>query len=298
MNSISTIKGNNWRLKDKSTGYFFVLPAILILAALLVYPFGYGLFVSFYKTNLINRWNFIGFSNYINMLKNPDIKQSFIITLKFTIMVVTGHFLFGFVFSLLLNRDIKGRTLFRAILVLPWLFPDVVIVNLWKWILHPANGALNSILISIGFLSKPISYLGDPVNALYAVAFICIWKGYPLIMIQLLAGLQTISADVKEAAIIDGANAWQVFRHVTLPGLKTTLIVSLTLDTIWWFKHVTMIWLLTQGGPGTVTTTISVDIYKRAFDFFDFGSSSAMAVIVFLICLAISVAYRRFLKDA
>jgi multiple sugar transport system permease protein len=116
-------------------------------------------------------------------------------------------------------------------------------------------------------------------------------------MIQILAGLQTISEDIVEAAIIDGANKPQVFLHVILPGMRATLIVTLILDTVWWFKHVTMIWLLTQGGPGTITNTISVDIYKRAFEYFNFGSSSAIAVIVFLICIAINMGYRRLLRD-
>ena len=287
----------NWRFKDKSTVYFFILPAVVTLLALLAYPFGYAIYLSFLQTNLINIWQFVGLQNYIDALRNPDVLASFLVTFKFTVAVVCGHFFLGFVFALLLNRSMRGRTFFRALLLLPWLFPDVVIANLWKWIFHPANGILNSIMVNAGIFSEPISWLGDPVRALPTVAFICIWKGYPLIMIQILAGLQTISRDVQEAAIIDGANAVQVFRHVTLPGLRAVLVVTLLLDTVWWFKQVTMIWLLTQGGPGIVTNTISVDIYKRAFEYFDFGSSAGIAVLVFIICLVISLGYRGLLRD-
>jgi multiple sugar transport system permease protein len=271
---------------------------ILTLAALLIYPFGYGITVSFFKTNLTNRWNFVGLQNYFEALKDPDILASFVTTAKFTVMVVVGHFVLGFAFALLLNQDLPGRTFFRALLLLPWLLPDVVIGNLWKWIFHPASGLANSFLLSLGILKEPMSWLGNPKTALYVVAFICIWKGYPLIMIQILAGLQTISEDLVEAAVIDGANKPRVFLHVILPGMRATLVVTLILDTVWWFKHVTMIWLLTQGGPGSVTNTVSVDIYKRAFEYFNFGSSSAIAVIVFLICIVINMGYRRLLKDA
>ena len=115
-------------------------------------------------------------------------------------------------------------------------------------------------------------------------------------MLQSLAGLQTISDDLYEAARIDGANGYQQFLHVTLPGLRASLIVMLILDTVWWFKHVTMIWLLTSGGPGSATNVISIDIYKRAFEYLNFGSSSAIAVVVFLICVLISLGYRRMMK--
>jgi multiple sugar transport system permease protein len=287
----------NWRFKDKSAVYFFILPVILTLMTLLVYPFGYGIIVSFFKTNLITQWSFVGLKNYTSALRDPDVIASFITTLKFTIMVVAFHFILGFVFALLLNRNMRGRTVFRAILLLPWLFPDVVIANLWKWIFHPSNGLLNSYLLSSGILAEPMSWLGNPKLALMAVALICIWKGYPLIMIQVLAALQTISTDILDAAVIDGANKRQIFLNVVLPGMQITLLVTLIMDTVWWFKHVTMIWLLTQGGPGTTTNTISVDIYKRAFEYFNFGSSSAIAVVVFLICVAISVGYRRILRN-
>ncbi len=116
-------------------------------------------------------------------------------------------------------------------------------------------------------------------------------------MIQLLAGLQTVSSDIIEAARIDGATNWQVFWNVTIPSMKSTVSVTLILDVVWWFKHVTMIWLLTQGGPNGATNTISIDIYKRAFEFFNFGPSSALAVIVFAICIVISILQRRMLRD-
>ncbi len=284
-------------MKERAVGYGFILPAVITLALLLLYPFCYGIYVSFFKTNLINKWNFVGFENYTDVVAEPEFWTSMRITLIFTICVVIGHFVLGFLFAVMLNREMKGRTVFRAILLLPWLFPEVVVANLWKWIFNPSMGLLNSSLVSAGILEEPMSWLGSPRWALAVVIFVCIWKGYPLVMIQLLAGLQTVSKDMLEAACIDGATGWQAFWRVTVPSMKSTLTVTLILDVVWWFKHVTMIWLLTQGGPNEATNTISVDIYKRAFEFFDFGPSSAIAVIVFLICVVISVIQRRMLRD-
>lgn len=284
-------------LKERLTGYAFVTPTVVTLAALLLYPFCYGIYVSFFKTNLVNKWKFIGLENYMSVLTEPDFWFSLRVTLIFTVCVVVGHFMLGFVFALMLNREMKGRTVFRAILLLPWLFPEVVVANLWRWIFNPSMGFLNSALVEAGILKEPMSWLGSPKFALGVVVFICVWKGYPLVMIQLLAGLQTVSKDVLEAATIDGANSWQTFWRVTLPCMRSTMGVTLVLDVVWWFKHVTMIWLLTQGGPNGASNTIAVDIYKRAFEFFSFGPSSAVAVIVFLLCVGISFAQRRLLKD-
>lgn len=286
----------NW-IKNRLTAYGFVTPAVITLVLLLLYPFCYGIYISFFKTNLVNKWTFVGLKNYITVLSDADFFNSMKITLLFTVGVVGGHFLLGFLFALMLNRDIKGRTLFRAILLLPWLFPEVVVANLWRWIFNPTMGILNSTLVSLGILEEPMSWLGSPQLALGVLIFICVWKGYPLVMIQLLAGLQTVSSDIIEAAKIDGATNTQAFWHVTIPSMKSTLMVTLILDVVWWFKHVTMIWLLTQGGPNGATNTIAVDIYKRAFEFFDFGPSSALAVVVFIICVGISIIQRRLLKD-
>ena len=285
------------RVKTRAAAYGFVTPAVITLALLLLYPFCYGIYISFFKTNLVNKWNFIGLKNYAKVLTEADFYSSMKITLIFTVGVVLGHFIFGFLFAVMLNRDIKGRTIFRAVLLLPWLFPEVVIANLWRWIFNPTMGFLNSTLVSVGILKEPMSWLGSPKLALAVLIFICIWKGYPLVMIQLLAGLQTVPGDIIEAARIDGAGNWKTFWYVTGPSMKSTLSVTLILDVVWWFKHVTMIWLLTQGGPNGATNTIGVNIYKRAFEFFDFGPSSALAVVVFLICIVISILQRRLLKD-
>ncbi len=275
----------------------FIVPAILLLVLLVLYPFCYGIYVSFFETNLVARWDFVGLENYMRAFKDSAFWESLKITVIFTFFTVLGHFIFGLLLANILSKQIRFRTFFRAVLLLPWLFPEVVIANLWKFMFHPATGIINSFLQVTGLIDEPVSFLGSLQLALPAIILVCVWKGTPLVMIQILAGLQTVPSTIKEAAIIDGASNRQTFWLVVLPSLKTTLMVTLIMDTVWWFKHVTMIWLLTQGGPGTATTTVAVDIYKRAFMYFDFGTSSAIAVIVFLICAVITIGYRRMMKN-
>ncbi len=277
-------------------GYLFTLPCLIILAGLVAYPLLYGFYISFFKTNLVKKWAFVGFKYYLDALTDREFLGQLWVTLKFTFFVVSGHFLIGLLLAVLLNRQFRGRMAFRVILLLPWLFPESVIALLFKWIFNPIYGIFNWFLLSLRLIPEPMSWLGSANYAFLAVIFVCIWKGYPMIMMMLLSGLQMISTDICEAARIDGANAWQVFWHITLPGLRSVLVVTLVLDTVWWFKHYTLVYVLTGGGPGNATSLISISIYKQAFDNFSFGSAAAMSVIVFVICFLLGILYRKVLE--
>jgi multiple sugar transport system permease protein len=284
-------------LSDRRAGLSFISPSLLVMLALVIFPLGFGLYISFFRTNLRNQWEFVGFKFFIQSLSDPSFLKSIGVTLAFAILVVIGNLVLGTVLALILNTEIRFRVLFRAILILPWLFPDVVVALIFKWIYNPLYGLLNYGLSAVHLIDKPIAWLDDPNLAFAAVVISCIWKGYPLVMILVLAGLQSIPKDRYEAASLDGAGGLKSFRFVTLPGLLPVLIVSIILDTVWWFKHFTIVWLMTSGGPIDSTKVVSIDIYRVAFQNFDFGRASAMAVIVFLICLAISIIYRRMVRD-
>lgn len=283
--------------REQVNGYWFILPAALTLGFLVVYPLGYGAFVSFFKTNLVNRWDFVGLSNYVQVLTSSGFLHSVWLTTEFTVGTVAGHLVIGMVLALLLNLDLPGRTAFRAILIVPWLFPEVVVAMLWKWMFNPLYGVVNYTLMSLGIISDPVTWLGNLKTAMPALIVTTIWKGYPLVMIMLLAGLQSIPREQYESAQIDGASMLQTFRYVTLPNLRSVLMVALILDTVWWFKHFAMVWVMTQGGPITATNIVSIDIYKTAFQQFTFGPASAMAILVFFICFALAGGYRLFLRD-
>ncbi|TXK77413.1 carbohydrate ABC transporter permease [Paenibacillus sp. N3.4] len=284
--------------KEQWAAYGFVSPAAIILLLLVTYPLIYGAYISFFNTNLVNKWNFVGIHQYIDIFSNWEFVGKIFLTLKYTFFTVVGHFVLGIILALVLNMDLPGRTFFRAILILPWLLPEVVVGLLWKWLFNPMYGLFNYILMDLHLISDPVSWLGDTYFAFIAVTIVCIWKGYPMVMLLVLAGLQSISQDTYEAAKIDGCNRMQSFRYVTVPGLMPVLLVTLILDTVWWFKHFTMIWILTEGGPGDATNVVSIDIFKQAFQYFDFGKAAAMAVVVFFVCFLIGYVYRRVFSSA
>jgi multiple sugar transport system permease protein len=288
---------NTYAQQNKWAGYWFILPVLITMVVLIAYPLLFGGYISLFNTNLLNKWEFVGFDYYLQALSDPEFLHKIGLTFKFTALVVVGNLIVGTLLAIILNMKLPGRLLFRAILILPWLFPEVVVALLWKWLFNPLYGLVNHILTGLHFINKPIAWLDMPEFALTGVVIACIWKGYPLVMILVLAGLQSISKDLFEAAEIDGANKWQVFRHITIPGLMPVLVVTIILETVWWFKHFTIVWLLTAGGPVDATSVISIDIYNTAFQDFRFGRAAATAVIVFLICLVISYLYRRFLSN-
>ena len=277
--------------------YFFILPVFVVLLALVVYPMVYGITISFFDTDLSKKWDFVGAKNYLDIFTKDAFQESIWITFKFTFFVVLGHFVLGLLFGMALNQKKKGVTFFRTILVLPWLFPDVVIALLYKWILNPLYGLLNYALMGAGLIDKQVTWLGSTQWAFAAVVFVCIWKGYPLIMVNVIAALQSVSTDILEAAKVDGASKVQMFWRIILPAIRPVLATTVILDVVWWFKHYTLIQMLTQGGPNSVTNVVSIGIYKEAFQYFKFGRASAMAVVVFAICFIVSKVFNRLLRD-
>ena len=277
--------------------YFFIGPALLALVALVVYPLLYGVYISFFKTNLANKWDFVGLKNYISVFSDGVFVKQLGVTLKFTAIVVLAHFIIGIFLAMLLNQSRPGITFFRTILVLPWLMPEVVIALIFKWIMNPLYGLLNYGMQLLGLSEGGVSWLGDTKYAFISVVLVCIWKGYPLVMVNALAALQSVSTDIYEAAKVDGANKIHTFFRIILPSIKPVLATTLILDTVWWFKHYTIVYLMTKGGPGSDTSIVSIEIYKQAFDYFNFGKAASMSVVVFFVCLIISKLYRRFLDN-
>ena len=271
----------------------FFLPAALLSLALIIYPMFYGIYVSFFNTNLINKWEFVGLSNYLALLKNKAFLNSLWVNLKYILLVVSGHFLLGTLLAVFLNRSIRGRTVYRCLLLLPWLVPEVVFAILYKWIANPQYGILNYTLMNLGLLKDTVAWLGDKDLAFYSVAAVSILKGYPMVMVMVLSALQTVSEDIYEAARIDGCSAIALFFKITVPSILPVLTVAMILDTVNWFKHYTMVAILTGGGPANTTSLVSVTIYKTAFSSFKFGLAGAMAVVVFLICFLIGWGCRR-----
>jgi multiple sugar transport system permease protein len=280
--------------RSRRSGLLFVLPGLAAMAALILYPLAYGLVISFFKTNLVNQWKLVGLKNYVDALQNPAFLKSLGTTVEYSAFTVLGTLLVGMVLALLLNQEFPGRTFFRVVLILPWVLPEVVVALLWRWMYNPLYGIVS---YYGGKLGLGTEWLEHPRSAMASIVVTSVWKGFPLVMVLLLAGLQGIGQELYEASALDGAGAIRSFRHVTLPGLAPVLLITVILETVWWFKHFTIVWLLTAGGPIDATKVVSISIYQTAFENFQWGRSAAMAVVVFVICLAASIVYRRVIRD-
>lgn len=281
---------------DKA-GYAFVLPVVLLMVLLIIYPMCYGVYISFFNTNLVSRWQFVGLRYYIDAFREQELYTSLFLTFRYMICVVLGHFIVGFFLASLLNKAFWGRTVFRVIFTLPWFFPEAVIALLFSWILNPIYGVLNSVLMSLGLISGPLSWLGSSNLALPSVIAASIWKGFPLVMTMILAGFQTIPKSLYEAAEIDGVGPVRRLFFITLPSLKPILSSVLVLDSVWWFKQYTLVYTMTSGGPGRATSLISLSIYGTAFNDLRFGKGAAWGILVFLVCWLITHVYKATLKE-
>jgi ABC-type sugar transport system permease subunit len=283
--------------RESRSGYIFAGPAALFMFALVVYPMAYGIFISTQRTNLIDDWEFVGGKYYLQLITDAAFLGTLGKTGLFAALVVIGNMVVGLLLAAIVNQKIPLANFFKVILMLPWLFPEVVVALIWKWIFSPLFGLLNHFLFSFNLIETETDILGKDSTALAGVVFVCIWKGYPIVMLMMMAGMKNIPQERYEAAAIDGANKWQQFRHVTLPGLKPIILVAVILETAWWFKHFTIIWLMTGGGPAGKTEVVSIEVYLQAFTNFNFGRAAAESVIILVILMAVSFIYSRVLRD-
>jgi multiple sugar transport system permease protein len=280
------------------TPYGYLSPTMLLILVLMVIPIVMVVSYSF-RDNVIVEENpvFAGLANYTKVLTDPI----FLVALKNTFIFITlstiAHLVLGLAFAMLLNSPLLSgvtKAIFRVVFILPWLFTIAVIAVIWRLILDP-SGVVNYILTTFG--QQGVNWLSDPNTALWALTFINIWSGYPFFMISLLAGLQGISADLYEAASVDGASAFQRFRHVTIPQLRPVLISMAVLDLIWTSQQFALIWMTTGGGPLNVTEMLSTYTYKQAFSSYEFSAASASAVIVLLLTMILAVFYVRLQRE-
>ncbi len=231
--------------------------------------------------------------NYFKLISDAIFSKGIYNTIKFAGLNVLFHFILGLSMALLLNMQIKARRFLRIIVLLPWTVPDVIAGLIWKFMFAPLSGIVNEVLFQLNLINTPIQWLDDPQLALSSVAFAEIWRGYPFVMLILLAGLQAIPQQLYEAAEIDGASVLQRFRYITLPSLKTMIIIALALDTIWECRRFGIIYNMTYGGPGHASEVLSLLTYKHYFEFFNPGYAAAIAIVLASIMFIVSFPYLR-----
>jgi multiple sugar transport system permease protein len=288
------------RLRRESTGLLFVLPTVLVMLAIIGYPLLETLRLSVSQVQLgQSNTPFIGLANYSAAINDRIFPSALRNTFLWTAVSVLAILLLGVSAALLVNERIRGRAVIRSLILVPWIVPAIVVAVVWKWLYNPDFGILSDALVRLGLLSSHANWLSDPRTALYWVVLVNVWKNFPFAMLMALAGLQSVSQQLYEAARVDGANAWERFIHVTLPHLRPVILVMALLLTIWNMNTFTYIYVLTGGGPVRQTEVLGVYIYDTAFQGFHFGTASAAAVIVFLITGALTLVYVRVLgKEA
>ncbi|HEX5993252.1 MAG TPA: sugar ABC transporter permease [Thermomicrobiales bacterium] len=279
---------------ERYVQYWLILPALLTMCAVLIYPLAYSLWISFYDWNITSVGRpFLGLRNYVEALTNASSQFIFAQNIAFTVICIALEFVVGMALALLLSRQFIGRGLARTLLLLPMLTAPVLAGFNFRWIFNDRFGLANQLLIQLGL--QPYAWLADANLARAVIVLVTIWQGIPFMMLLLLAGLESLPASPFEAAIVDGASAWQRFLHISLPLLRPVIVVAVSLRVIDLFRTFDTIYIITFGGPGHATELLPFYIYRAAFSSGRFGFASALSyiVLVLTLLLLIPLFYRR-----
>ncbi|HEU4647172.1 MAG TPA: sugar ABC transporter permease [Burkholderiales bacterium] len=282
------------RRPSGGTGAALVLPALLLLAALTLYPVAYGIWLSlFSKHSFFPEQSFVGAANYLAIAADEEFWRSLRLGLVYSLSTIGLQLVLGVGVALLLHQSFPGRGLVRALTIFPYVVPTVIAVIIWKWLLNNQFGLVNHALEAAGLIDEPISWMGHEW-IMVSLILVSVWQFFPFVVLAVLARLQTIPPELYEAAKVDGANALRRFIHVTLPQLASVLFVVVLLRSIWMFTKFDTPWLMIQGGGAeTYIRTLPVYTYQRTFAWYEAGRGSAMAVIMFLILVAAAAVYFR-----
>lgn len=275
-----------------------LLPSIVVVFGVVLYPLGQTVFTSLHDVNSAlpapSPW--VGMENYVTILTSAEFWDSLGRTVYFTFLATVVELALGIGLGLLLSANFRGRTLVRALVIIPWAVPTVVSGALWRWIDNGQYGPLNSLLMQTHLISGYEQWLADPWTALNMIIVADVWKYTPFVALFVMAGLGTIPGELREASLVDGSSALRHFFSITLPLLTPVILVTSVLRTIDGFRLFDIVYVMTRGGPANGTETLAIYTYSRAFSDQSFGLGSAIAVIITLITLIITVAYMRVLR--
>jgi len=299
--------------KQNRLAYYYILPAFIIMGMVVIYPFVYNIILSFSNMSLsrFKDWQLVGFRQYVRVFSDPVFYVVLGKTIIWTVINLTFHVVLGVGLALILNNPLRGRAIFRTLLVLPWAVPQYITALTWRGMFNYRYGAVNLWLLKLSpVLEKiqsfmhslfgvhmgmpPYEWLSSPTGAFTAAIITNIWLGFPFMMIVALGGLQAIPHDLYEAADIDGASRWQKFWQITYPLIKPVMIPAVTLGVIWTFNNFNVIWLVSNGGNPADSTHILVSyVYKAVFTHYRYAYSAALSIVIFLILLTFGINFIR-----
>lgn len=273
-------------------------PLLVTMALLIAFPVGFAVYASLADIDDLFSLRFIGLGNFETLLSDIGrILPPFGNTLRYTLSVVALQMVIGFGAALLLNSRLRGRRWFRTALMMPWVIPSVIAALTWRWMFDPQLGVLNSMLMAIGVIDAPQSWLGNPEIAPWAVIAVSVWRGFPFVTVLLLAALQTIPQELYEASAIDGAGPLRRLRYITVPGIRAIAVLVALMEGLWAFREFALIEVLTAGGPAGATEVLATLVYRLFFEFHQFGSATALAVLMFVFVFLASVLLLRVTRE-
>lgn len=279
------------RRRADLTPYVLISGAAIYLALFLAYPLIRGAWLSLTDTALLNPsgGDFVGTQNYQDLVASGNLPQSLILTVIYTAGTVVSAVVLGSGAALALNTKFRGRALVRGILIAPWAVPAVAVVLIFSWMYNPDNGIFNRILEAFG--GDPQLWLVNPSWAMAAVVVASVWKVTPLVMLVVLAALQSVPEELLEAARIDGANAYARLRAVVLPHVMPTIKIVTLLMTVWSIRRFEIIWLLTGGGPSSATNTLVINVFREAFQNSNLGPAAAIGIVGLMLSIGVTIVY-------
>jgi ABC-type sugar transport system permease subunit len=282
---------------DYRLGYLFVAPIVVLVLALVAYPFGYAIYLSMTRKYVGVPPVWVGFDNYVKLTWDGFFQRAVVNSFVFTFGSVAVKLALGMAMALVLTAPIRFRSFWTGVLLIPWVAPTVVSALNFLWIYDYSLGVLNYLLVKVfHVLPRGVGWLSEPGTAMASVIAVNVWRGFPFFGISFLAGMKAIPAEMYEAAAVDGATALQRFRHVTLPALKNIIVIVVLLSTIWTFNDFTIIYILTKGGPGGATQVLPVLTYEIAFGAQRLGEAIAVALYMLPAMAAVIIVLARYMR--
>ena len=275
--------------RESIQGVGLLAPTVLLLLGLVLYPFGYAIWLGFTDKTIGSPGTFVGLKNFRYVLGWPQFSTALVNTAVFTVSAVAIKLVLGMAVAVVLNQQIRGRNFFRAFLLLPWVMPAFVVYLVWRWLYDPLSGLINYALIDLGLVSTPIPFLSERSTAMASVIVAHVWRAFPFFAISFLAGMQTISQEMYDAAQVDGASRLQQFRHITLPSLYHIIGVVLMLSTIWTANAFEPVYLMTGGGPSDATVVYTLLAYLMGMVNLRLGEAAAVSTLFLPLLLALIV---------
>ncbi len=281
-------------IRTNGLPYLFILPSVLLVFAVTIYPAFSALQYSLYQTVVMVRTRFVGLGNYRSLLGDPLLLTNLLNSAIFVFGSILGTMLLGMGLALLVNQRLRFRTIGRTIIFIPWVTSSVASALLWRWLVNPNYGPLASVMMAAGL--PQVDLLADQSLAMIVLVLTNVWRSAAFAMILILAALQTIPENLYAAAAVDGASSWRTFRRIVLPLISPTLLVMVIIQTLTYLNIFDLPFVLTGGGPGRSTEVVSLRLYAEAFSYYKIGYASSMAILLLALNMLLTLVYIRALR--